>query len=114
MQKDAEYLCGHNVLKAHARAYHIYNNEFRKQQQGKIGIVLHCRHHYSKYKNDSVSAEIAFPVSVWEIRKSNFFKKWRLSSNNKAKNCREQQIRRIGEVEITRIFKRMDKLYQVK
>lgn len=30
-----EYLCTHNLLKAHARAYHLYDEEFRSKQQGK-------------------------------------------------------------------------------
>ncbi|RZC41033.1 Glyco hydro 1 domain containing protein [Asbolus verrucosus] len=35
-----EYLCGHNILKAHAEAYHIYDEEFRRTQKGKVGITL--------------------------------------------------------------------------
>jgi beta-glucosidase/6-phospho-beta-glucosidase/beta-galactosidase len=30
----AEYLCSHNLLKAHAEAYHIYDKEFRSKQNG--------------------------------------------------------------------------------
>lgn len=30
-----DYIAGHNILKAHARAYHIYDKEFRYQQNGK-------------------------------------------------------------------------------
>lgn len=29
-----EYLCMHNVLKAHARVYHLYDNEYRGTQEG--------------------------------------------------------------------------------
>lgn len=29
-----EYICSHNMLKAHAKAYHIYDKEFRAQQKG--------------------------------------------------------------------------------
>lgn len=29
-----EYLCAHNLLKAHARAWHIYNTTFRTSQKG--------------------------------------------------------------------------------
>lgn len=58
--KYAEYLCSHNVIKAHARAYHIYDEEFRVQQQGRIGIVLDCYHFYPKNKDDHVSPEVAF------------------------------------------------------
>lgn len=33
-----DYKCTHNVLKAHARAYHIYDSEFRPKQKG-IGSI---------------------------------------------------------------------------
>lgn len=35
-----EYSCTRNLLKAHAEAYHIYDKEFRKQQNGQVGITL--------------------------------------------------------------------------
>nr|XP_023022477.1 myrosinase 1-like isoform X2 [Leptinotarsa decemlineata] len=35
-----EYECNHNVIKAHARAWHIYDEEFRSKQGGKIGITF--------------------------------------------------------------------------
>lgn len=35
-----DYLCGHTVLKAHARAWHLYDDEFRMKQGGTIGITL--------------------------------------------------------------------------
>ncbi|XP_063932893.1 myrosinase 1-like [Zophobas morio] len=35
-----DYLCAHTIIKAHARAYHIYDEEFRSQQNGRISIVL--------------------------------------------------------------------------
>lgn len=35
-----EYLCTHNVIKAHAEAYHIYDKEFRAEQKGRISITL--------------------------------------------------------------------------
>ena len=55
-----QYICGHNTLKAHARAYHIYDKEFRPQQKGKIGIILTCFHYYRKYENDTTAPEVAF------------------------------------------------------
>lgn len=33
-----EYLCVHNVIKAHAKVWHIYNREFRSSQKGERGI----------------------------------------------------------------------------
>ncbi|KAJ3666407.1 hypothetical protein Zmor_001849 [Zophobas morio] len=35
----AEYKCTHTLIKAHARAYHIYDEEFRPQQQGYVGMI---------------------------------------------------------------------------
>lgn len=32
----AEYQCTHNVLKSHAKAWHIYDQEFRATQNGKL------------------------------------------------------------------------------
>lgn len=34
------YLCAHTILKAHAKAYHIYDKEFRPKQNGRISIVI--------------------------------------------------------------------------
>ncbi|KAF9407214.1 hypothetical protein HW555_012684, partial [Spodoptera exigua] len=36
----AEYMCTRNVLLAHAKAYHIYDENFRKLQNGSVGISL--------------------------------------------------------------------------
>lgn len=32
----AEYLCGYHLLKSHANAYHIFNNEYRSVLNGKL------------------------------------------------------------------------------
>ncbi|XP_049880431.1 myrosinase 1-like [Pectinophora gossypiella] len=34
------YECGRNILLANARAYHIYDEEFRAAQGGKVGLVI--------------------------------------------------------------------------
>ncbi|XP_049866270.1 lactase/phlorizin hydrolase-like [Pectinophora gossypiella] len=36
----ADYMCAKNLLVAHAKAYHIYDQEFRPTQGGTIGIAL--------------------------------------------------------------------------
>ncbi|XP_068893491.1 myrosinase 1-like [Tenebrio molitor] len=36
----ADYQCTHILLKTHAKAYHIYDEEFRAEQQGSVGIVI--------------------------------------------------------------------------
>ncbi|VDI62105.1 lactase-phlorizin hydrolase, partial [Mytilus galloprovincialis] len=35
-----DYIVTHNLIKAHAKTYHIYDKEFRSTQQGQIGISL--------------------------------------------------------------------------
>ncbi|CAH1236395.1 unnamed protein product [Diabrotica balteata] len=35
-----EYVCSHNLLKAHAKTYRMYDQEFRPRQGGKVSIVL--------------------------------------------------------------------------
>ncbi|XP_075970879.1 myrosinase 1-like [Anticarsia gemmatalis] len=36
----AEYLCAHNLLKAHASVYHLFNEQYRHVNKGKIGMSL--------------------------------------------------------------------------
>ncbi|XP_060535621.1 myrosinase 1-like [Cylas formicarius] len=48
---EAVYQCNYVVLKAHAKAYHIYDDEFRPNQQGKISIVLVA--HWKEPASDS-------------------------------------------------------------
>lgn len=40
MSGVADYLAAHTVLKAHAKAYHLYDDEYRPSQEGEIGITL--------------------------------------------------------------------------
>lgn len=49
-----EYLCAHNVLKAHAAAYHLYKNSYYDRFKGKIGITLSSRFFYSTSNNTNV------------------------------------------------------------
>ncbi|KAJ8963456.1 hypothetical protein NQ318_018938 [Aromia moschata] len=36
----AEYQCAHTLIKAHAKAYHLYQDKFKQSQGGKVGIVV--------------------------------------------------------------------------
>ncbi|KAG5872459.1 hypothetical protein JTB14_024040 [Gonioctena quinquepunctata] len=35
-----DYLCGHTIIKAHAKVYRLYEKEFKEKQGGKVGIVI--------------------------------------------------------------------------
>nr|CAD7448184.1 unnamed protein product [Timema bartmani] len=45
------YLASATILKAHARAYHLYDDEFRAEQNGRVSITLNCD--WSEPKTDS-------------------------------------------------------------
>ncbi|XP_044013867.1 myrosinase 1-like [Aphidius gifuensis] len=53
------YRCGYNMLQAHAKVYHLYNDTFRINNS-QIGIVNSCWNFYSIDKNDTESSDIAF------------------------------------------------------
>ena len=55
-----QYLSVHNILKAHAKVYHIYDKEFRPIQNGKIGMVQHCLYFYGANASDTLTPDIAF------------------------------------------------------
>ncbi|RZC40245.1 Glyco hydro 1 domain containing protein, partial [Asbolus verrucosus] len=67
------YQCGHVLLKAHAKAYHIYNDEYRAAQNGKIGIVLNSNWYEPDSDNqddiDSSERFLQFQVVPWGMRK---------------------------------------------
>ncbi|XP_015523923.2 myrosinase 1-like [Neodiprion lecontei] len=58
-----KYLCGHNILKAHARVYHMYDEEFRPTQQGQIGLVVMTKAFLPVNTSDKVAAEREFQLS---------------------------------------------------
>lgn len=71
----AEYICMHNVLKAHAKVYHMYDEEFRPTQKGKIGIVNPCQYYFSKEENDTQTRDVAFQYSCGWVSHPIFSKK---------------------------------------
>ncbi|XP_055910679.1 myrosinase 1-like [Eupeodes corollae] len=42
-----DYLCIHNLLKAHGASYRVYKDKFFDKQQGKVGIALDTSYYYS-------------------------------------------------------------------
>ncbi|CAH2067292.1 unnamed protein product, partial [Iphiclides podalirius] len=53
----AEYICAKNLLVAHAKAYHIYNEEYRSKHGGIIGITLSAQWYYAETDADIEAAE---------------------------------------------------------
>lgn len=58
-----DYACGHNILKSHAAAYHLYKNSYYDRFKGQVGIVLDSFFFYSD-KNDSLAAELGLQFMV--------------------------------------------------
>ncbi|XP_076857376.1 lactase/phlorizin hydrolase-like [Brachyhypopomus gauderio] len=52
----ASYQVTHNMLKAHAEAWHVYNDKYRKQQGGKVGIALSSE--WAEPKNGASSQDV--------------------------------------------------------
>ena len=59
------YRVGHTVIKAHAKAWHIYDQKYRKEQGGKISIVLHGN--WFEPKNPDSEFDVASAVKAREI-----------------------------------------------
>lgn len=64
----------HNILKAHAKIYHIYDEEFRKDQNGKIGLVIPCSGALPKNLNDTSAVDTHFQFNCAWIAHAIFSK----------------------------------------
>ncbi|KAF4108762.1 hypothetical protein G5714_009835 [Onychostoma macrolepis] len=51
------YKVTHNILKSHAEAWHIYNDNYRKLQSGKVGIALNSD--WAEPRNPSSDQDVA-------------------------------------------------------
>ena len=61
------YLCAHNVLKAHALAYRIYEAEFRAVQGGQVGISLDASWYEPEDPNDPAHVEAAERAITFKV-----------------------------------------------
>lgn len=61
-----EYLCGHNILKAHAVAYRLYKNSYYNRYKGQVGITLSSEFFYSE-SNEPYVVDRAMQYSVRNI-----------------------------------------------
>ncbi|KAI8424321.1 hypothetical protein MSG28_002870 [Choristoneura fumiferana] len=57
MQGTGEYLCAKNLMLAHARAWHIYNDEYRSLQKGNISITISATWYEPESEKDAAAAE---------------------------------------------------------
>lgn len=63
-----EYLCGHNVLKAHATAYRLYHKRYVHRIKGKIGISLNSYYFYSNTNDElAVKRGLEFQVICFQF-----------------------------------------------
>ncbi|XP_048523280.1 myrosinase 1 [Dendroctonus ponderosae] len=54
---DGVYTCAYNHLKAHAKAYRIYEEEFKAEQKGKVTINISLSHYYPKNSTNPLDLE---------------------------------------------------------
>ncbi|XP_043804388.1 myrosinase 1 [Apis laboriosa] len=59
-----EYLCIHNMIKAHARAYRIYEKEFKNNYNGQVGFLINIMAYIPRNLTDLHAAEVAFQFNV--------------------------------------------------
>ncbi|XP_077295396.1 myrosinase 1-like [Arctopsyche grandis] len=66
MNGIAEYICAHNILKSHAKAYHLYDDLYRSTQKGRIGWSLNANwdHPATKSPADIEAAERAIQMNL--------------------------------------------------
>ncbi len=57
--KDQPYLCTHNIIRAHAAAYHLYDKVYRPIQGGVIGITLDAMYMYPSDPNNPSDVDAA-------------------------------------------------------
>lgn len=63
-----EYLCGHTVLLSHAKAYRLYDEEFRPTQNGRIAVIVDtdwCEPYSSDSKDiEAAETKLQFKVNI--------------------------------------------------
>lgn len=67
---EGYYECGRNILLAHARAYHIYKNEFKVTQKGQVGFVGNFEWGIPA-SNSSDDIQAAFDYNIFHVSGAN-------------------------------------------
>ena len=61
------YLCGHNLLKAHAEVVHMYRNRFQPHQNGKMNVFLDIFFRAASWHESLVVVSIVPVVGVVQV-----------------------------------------------
>ncbi|CAG5129141.1 unnamed protein product [Candidula unifasciata] len=63
---DGVYQVGHNLIRSHTRAYHIYKDNFKDKQKGMVGIALSCdcMEPLTASPDDAIAAERAVHFNI--------------------------------------------------
>uniref|UniRef100_A0AAR2LX24 Lactase n=1 Tax=Pygocentrus nattereri TaxID=42514 RepID=A0AAR2LX24_PYGNA len=63
----APYIVGHNLIKAHAEAWHLYNDKYRAKQGGIVGITINSdwAEPRNPYKQEDIDAARRFLEIGW-------------------------------------------------
>ncbi|CAL7945102.1 unnamed protein product [Xylocopa violacea] len=63
-----EYMCIHNMLKAHARAYRIYESQFKAQQKGEIGVSTLFNTYFPATPEDQFALNVSYAFNIgWPL-----------------------------------------------
>ncbi|XP_060525642.1 myrosinase 1-like [Cylas formicarius] len=75
---EAIYECSYIINKAHAKAYHIYDEEFRSSQNGKVSIVLDVEwlEPYTNSSEDLGAVEREFEFSLGRFANPIYLGNW--------------------------------------
>lgn len=65
------YIVGHNLLKAHAEAWHLYNDKYRAQQKGIISITINSD--WSEPRNPYKQEDIDAARRVVQVARNKYF-----------------------------------------
>lgn len=63
----APYLCGHNLLKSHGRAYRLYERTYKAVQGGSVGITLDSAFYTAKDPNNDEDVKAAERAVTFKV-----------------------------------------------
>ncbi|XP_046748534.1 myrosinase 1-like isoform X6 [Diprion similis] len=68
LENMGHYICIHNTLKAHATVYHMYDDEYRSEQQGQISLTTQCDGWYLNDDSNATLVDQAFQFNCgWVV-----------------------------------------------